>query len=71
MILVADNYLYHHKRALGSLCSLSKKKLVDFMKKHSFEYIGLPLTTRGHVDLCQMEGHIIILMYNIGEIVSE
>ena len=37
MILVADNAPYHHKRAIGSLGSLRKKKLVELMKKHKVE----------------------------------
>ena len=57
MLLVADNVLYRHKRAIGSLGSLSKKKLVELMKKHKVEHIDLPLPTRCRVDLCQMEGH--------------
>ena len=51
MILVADNAPYHHKRAIGSLGSLNKKKLIGLMKKNKVEYINLPLTDRGRVDL--------------------
>ncbi len=43
MVLVADNAPYHHKREIGSLASLSKKKLVELMMKHSVEYIDLPI----------------------------
>jgi hypothetical protein len=44
MILVADNAAYHHKRVIGSLASLSKKKLIEMMVKYNVEYIDLPLT---------------------------
>jgi transposase len=44
MVLVADNAPHHHKRVIGSLVSVSKKKIVDMMVEHSVEYIDLPLT---------------------------
>jgi hypothetical protein len=44
MVLVADNAPYHHKRVIGSLASLTKKKLIEMMVKHDVEYIDLPLT---------------------------
>jgi transposase len=43
MILVADNAAYHHKRVIGSLASLSKKKLIEMMV-NDVDYIDLPLT---------------------------
>ena len=57
MIPVDDDTLYHHERVVRSRGSLSKKKLIELMKKHKVEYIDLPFTTRGRADLCQMEGH--------------
>ena len=50
-ILVADDTLYHHKRVIGSLGSLNKKKLVELMKTHKVQYIDLPLTTSSCIDL--------------------
>jgi hypothetical protein len=44
MILVANNAPYHHKRMIGSLASLTKKKLIELMIEHNFEYVDLPLT---------------------------
>jgi hypothetical protein len=43
-ILVADNAPYHHKRTIGSLASLTKKKLIQLMIEHNVEYVDLPLT---------------------------
>jgi hypothetical protein len=33
-----------HKRTIGSLASLTKKKLIEMMVKHDVEYIDLPIT---------------------------
>jgi transposase len=44
MVLVADNAAYHHKRVIGSLASLSKKKLIEMMTKYEVDYLDLPLT---------------------------
>jgi ribosomal protein L30E len=46
MVLVADNAPYHHKRVIGSLASVSKKKIVEMMVEHSVKYINLPLTDK-------------------------
>jgi hypothetical protein len=43
MVLVADNAPYHHKRVIGSLASVTKKKIVEMMVEHSVKYIDLPL----------------------------
>jgi hypothetical protein len=44
MVLVADRSAYHHKRTIGSLASLTKKKLIEMMVKHDVEYTDLPIT---------------------------
>lgn len=44
MILVADNAPYHHSREIGSLASLSKKKILEMMEQDNVEWIELPLT---------------------------
>jgi len=44
IVLVSDNAAYHHKRTIGSLASLTKKKLIEMMVKHDVEYIDLPIT---------------------------
>jgi len=44
MVLIADNAPYHHKRVIGSLNSLSKKKLIELAKKHDVSYLELPWT---------------------------
>jgi transposase len=46
MVLVADNAPYHHKRVIGSLASVSKKKIVEMMIEQGIEYINLPLTDK-------------------------
>ena len=51
MILVADNAPYHHKRDIGSLGSLSKKQMLELMRKHNVEWLDLPLTTDERLDL--------------------
>eukprot|EP00957_Ditylum_brightwellii_P054660 4141724-Ditylum_brightwellii.AAC.1 len=42
MILVMDNAAYHHKRVIGSLNGLSKKKLIEIAKKYEVDYLDLP-----------------------------
>ena len=42
MVLVADNASYHHVRVIGSLSGLSKKKIVELMKKYEVEYLDVP-----------------------------
>lgn len=44
MCLIADNAPYHHKRVVGSLNSLSKKKLIDLAREHDCWYIEVPAT---------------------------
>lgn len=44
LVLIANNVAYHHKCKIGSIASLSKKKLIELMEKHEVEYIDLPLT---------------------------
>ena len=44
MCLIADNAPYHHKRVVGSLNSLSKKKLIDLAEEHGCWYIEMPAT---------------------------
>jgi transposase len=44
LILICDNAAYHHKRIIGSLGNLSKKKLLEMMVEYEVEYIDLPLT---------------------------
>ena len=44
LVLVADNAAYHHKREIGSIGSLTKKKLIELMEKYEVEHIDLPLT---------------------------
>ena len=45
MVLVCDNALYHHKQKIGSLASISKKKLIQMMEEYEVNHIDLPLTT--------------------------
>eukprot|EP00957_Ditylum_brightwellii_P168468 12823562-Ditylum_brightwellii.AAC.1 len=42
MILVMDNAAYHHKRVIGLLNQLSKKKLIEMTKKYEVDYLDLP-----------------------------
>ena len=44
-MLIADNVAYHHKgqREIGSIASLTKKKLIELMEKYEVEYIDLLL----------------------------
>ena len=44
MILISDNAPHHHKREIGSLNSMSKKKLIDLAKEHGVYYLEMPLT---------------------------
>ena len=44
MKLITNNAAYHHKCEIGSIASLTKKKLVELMEKYDVEYIKLPLT---------------------------
>jgi hypothetical protein len=37
LVFAADNAPYHHKRVIGSLASLTKKKLIEVMVKHEVE----------------------------------
>eukprot|EP00957_Ditylum_brightwellii_P041727 3160014-Ditylum_brightwellii.AAC.1 len=46
MILVMDNVAYHHKRVIGSLNGLSKKKLIEMANKYEVDYLDLPFN--GH-----------------------
>jgi transposase len=46
MVLLADNAPYHHKRVIGSLASLSKKKIADIMVEHEVETIDLPINDK-------------------------
>jgi hypothetical protein len=46
MVLLADNAPYHHKRVIGSLTSLSKKKIVEMMVEHKVETIDLPINNK-------------------------
>ena len=45
MVLVADNAPYHHKRIIGALGNVPKKRLVDMMVSHGVEYVDLPYVT--------------------------
>ena len=42
---------------IGSLGSFSKHDLIALMKKYTVEYISIPLTILGRVDLYQSEGY--------------
>jgi transposase len=44
LILIADNAAYHHKRIIGSLANLSKKRIVEMMVQYDVAYIDIPLT---------------------------
>eukprot|EP00957_Ditylum_brightwellii_P186465 14196928-Ditylum_brightwellii.AAC.1 len=44
MVPVMDNAPYHHKRVLGSLNSLSIKKLIELAQEHGCDYLELPYT---------------------------
>lgn len=55
MVLVADNAPYHHKRVIGSLGGLSKKKVIDMMVKYNVTYLELPITTHERLDLAETE----------------
>ena len=44
MCLVLDNAPYHHKREVGSLQNLSKKKLLEMMEADQVDRIELPMT---------------------------
>ena len=56
MELVADNAPYHHKRAIGSLGSKSEKQLLEMAGEHGVEYVDLPLTNNGRLDLAGLDG---------------
>ena len=66
MVLVCDNAPYHHKREIGSLANLSKKKTVELMEEYGVDTIDLPLVTAEREELCKsgMEG-----ITNMGECV--
>ena len=57
MILIANNSPYPYKRAIVSLASLSKNKLIKLMKCHHIDYIDLPITTDARNDLLDLEDH--------------
>jgi len=41
MVLIADSALHHHKRVIGSLNSLSKKKLIELAKQRGVSCLEL------------------------------
>jgi len=55
MVLVADNAPYHHKRNIGALGNVPKKRLVGMMVSHGVEYIDLPYVTDQRYELAQSE----------------
>ena len=57
MVLVVENFSYHHKREIRSLSSLSKKVLVFLMQKHEVECIDLLITTDSRNDLLDLENN--------------
>lgn len=55
MVLLCDNAPYHHKRKIGSLASMSKKKLLEMMQKYNVEYLDLPLSNDERLQLANNE----------------
>ena len=58
MILVADNFPYHHNREICSLSSLIKKSLRSLTIKHDMEYIDLAMTSDARYDLAELEDYL-------------
>ena len=70
MVLIADNAPCHHKRVIGSLNSLSKKKIVELAMEHNVSCLELPWTPDRQSSLDDDDDDECFFVQDRGEFVS-